>query len=102
MNPRTAYDRRDEIQILDVREQHEWDAGHIEGSHHMPMDKVPGKLDEIDRDRPVVAVCRSGRRSGKVANYLKRSGFSAENLTGGLEEWEAEGLPLVLSEEQAG
>lgn len=42
------------------------------------------------------------RWTGEVANYLKRSGFSAENLTGGLEKWEAEGLPLALSEEQAG
>lgn len=95
MKPRTAYDRRDEVQFLDVRELYEWDAGHIEGSTHVPMDKVPVRLDLLDRDRPIVTVCRSGRRSGDVADYLTRSGYSAENLIGGLQEWEAERLPLV-------
>ncbi|MEQ7127094.1 rhodanese-like domain-containing protein [Actinopolymorpha sp. B11F2] len=102
MDPRTAFDRREELQFLDVREKDEWDAGHIEGSAHIPMDSVPDRLDQIDRGRPVVAVCRSGRRSGLVAAYLSRAGFTVHNMTGGLEQWEAEGLPLTGRRTQAG
>lgn len=94
MDPRTTYDHRGEVQILDVREPEEWTAGHIEGAVHIPMNQVPARLDEVDRERPVVAVCRSGRRSGEVAKYLSRMGISAENMPGGMERWADEGLPL--------
>lgn len=102
MDPRTAFDRRQEVQFLDVREDDEWDAGHIEDAAHIPMDGVPDRLDQIDRDRPVVAVCRSGHRSGLVAAYLSRAGFTVHNMTGGLEQWEAQGLPLVGRRTQTG
>lgn len=94
MDPRTAYDRRSELQILDVREPEEWAAGHIHGSVHIPMRQVPARLDEIDRNRPVVAVCRSGHRSDHVAEYLRGLGIPAENMVGGLQRWAKDGLPL--------
>ena len=64
MDPRTTYARRDEVQLVD---------------------NVPDRLDQIDRDRPVVTVCRSGRRSGQVAGYLNKAGFTADNMTGGFD-----------------
>lgn len=79
MNPRQVLDQRDDVQILDVRETDEWAGGHIEGAHHIPMNDVPARLAEIDRDRLVVTVCRSGSRSGQVAAYLAQSGFTAHN-----------------------
>jgi rhodanese-related sulfurtransferase len=94
MDPRTTYERRNEVQILDVREADEWASGHIDGAVHIPMNEVPERLDEVDRDRPVVAVCHSGRRSGEVARYLNGVGITAENMPGGMEQWAAEGLPV--------
>ena len=94
MDPRTTYDRTSELQILDVREPDEWAAGHIPDAMHIPMNQVPERLDELDTDRLVVAVCHSGRRSGEVANYLSRLGLSAENMPGGMVEWAAQGLPV--------
>lgn len=88
-------ERRDEVQVLDVRQPEEWAAGRIEGATLIPMSDVADRLEQIARDRTVVVVCRSGRRSGKVAKYLARSGFSADNLDGGLDRWDAEGLPLT-------
>lgn len=95
MTPREAHEQRTDIQIVDVRNPDEWDAGHIEGADHVPMDQVRSRQDEIATDRTVVAVCRSGARSGDVAAALRRAGYDAENLEGGLQAWSRAGLPLV-------
>ncbi len=94
MDPRTTYDRRGELQILDVREPDEWAAGHIPDAMHIPMNEVPERIGELDVDRLVVAVCHSGRRSGEVAIYLSRLGISAENMPGGMVQWADQGLPV--------
>lgn len=95
MKPRQVHEARDDIQILDVRKPYEWHAGHIEGSRHIPMDQLQQRQEEIAQDRTVVCVCRSGARSGRVANALSRAGYRAANMDGGLEAWSAAGLPLV-------
>lgn len=94
MNPRQVLAQKDGLQIVDVREPDEWAGGHIEGAHHIPMNDVPARLAEIDRDRPVVTVCRSGARSGQVASYLTRAGFTAHNMDGGMSTWQRQGLPV--------
>ena len=81
--------------LLDVREQDEWDAGHVEGSQHIPIGELLGRLPEIPTDREVVVVCRVGSRSAQVAAYLGQQGFNMVNLTGGLEAWVDAGRPLV-------
>ena len=95
MDPTTAYERREELVFLDVREVDEWKAGHIEGSLHIPMGELAARQDEIPRDRPIVAVCRTGRRSDAVTHALVRAGYDAENLVGGVAEWTGVGLHLV-------
>src|SRR5215213_8685601 len=65
---------RDGLQILDVREQSEWDAGHIPGSVHRPYHDVDAVPDAIDADRPVAVVCGSGQRAAVAASLLKRHG----------------------------
>lgn len=95
MKPSETHERRDDVQILDVREADEWTAGHIEDAHHLPMDQVPARRDEIATDRTVVTVCRSGSRSGEVADELRSAGYDAQNMDGGLQAWSSEGLPLV-------
>jgi rhodanese-related sulfurtransferase len=96
---RDVYDTKDSAQILDVREPYEWEAGHVEGSVHLPLAQVMsgGEQDRVSRDRPVLVICRSGNRSELAALMLQARGIDATNVEGGLEEWEREGLPLVDS-----
>jgi rhodanese-related sulfurtransferase len=90
--------RRGEIQIVDVREPYEWEAGRIDGSVHLPLnDLMAGGGSDLDPGRPVAVVCRSGNRSELGALMLQARGFDAHNLLGGLEAWDREGRPLVTS-----
>ena len=80
--------------VLDVREQDEWDAGHIAGATHIPLGELPSRLDELP-DEDLLVVCRSGGRSMRASAWLNHTGFTARNLTGGLRAWTAAGLPLT-------
>lgn len=102
MDPTTAHERRDELVFLDVREEDEWEAGHIDGSLHIPMGELGERQDELPADRPIVAVCRSGNRSAAVTEALKRAGYDVENLVGGVAEWDGVGLDLVDDEGNPG
>jgi len=93
--PQDVSKRRSEFHLLDVREQDEWDAGHIEGAQHIPLGQLGERLLDVPRDRSVVAVCRSGSRSDRAAKGLRASGYQAENLDGGVTAWSRAGLPLV-------
>jgi rhodanese-related sulfurtransferase len=100
---RAVRQRRDEVQILDVREDWEWNAGHIEGSTHIPLNELlAGRMEDLDQARPVVAVCKTGNRSEVAALMLRARGFEAHNLEGGVEDWEGEGFPLVTDGGDAG
>ena len=81
--------------LLDVREDDEWQAGHIEGAQHIPLGELGERIGELPKDRPIVAVCRSGSRSGAAVRGLKQLGYDAENLDGGVTAWTRAGLPLV-------
>ena len=81
--------------LLDVREQHEWDAGHAPQARHLAMSELAGRISEIPTDVPVVCVCHGGGRSGAVSEALHRGGYNALNLRGGMVAWEAAGLPVV-------
>ena len=95
MDPRQVLDRLTELQLIDVREPEEWEAGRIERARHIPMGQLDGRLDEIDKSRPVVAVCRSGGRSDRVAEALRARGYDAASLDGGMQAWEEAGLPFA-------
>ncbi|MGY3126552.1 rhodanese-related sulfurtransferase [Agrococcus sp. UYP33] len=81
--------------IVDVREQHEWDAGHAVDAIHIPMSEVVARLDEVPDGAAVI--CRSGARSGQVVAYLAQQGRDAANVAGGTLQWAAEGRPMVGS-----
>lgn len=102
MEPTEVHDIHDEIQILDVREPYEWEAGHIEGADHIPMGELAARQEEIAKDRKVVCVCRSGARSGQVADALVRAGYDAENMVGGMQAWSRADLPFVASDGSPG
>ena len=84
-----------DVMILDVREQDEWDAGHIPGAVFMPMGQVPDRLSEIPKDKTVIVQCRSGNRSSQVTDFLAQQGFTnVHNMAGGLNAWQSAGLPV--------
>ena len=83
-----------EIELVDVREQYEWDEGRIAGAKHIELERVAGRADELPRDRPIVFVCRLGARSGMVTEAFRSAGWDAYNVTGGISLWAERGLPL--------
>lgn len=85
---------RGDAVALDVREPHEWEQGHVEGSLHIPMRELAARRSELP-DGPIVVVCRSGNRSGVVAHALRGAGHDAHNLDGGLKGWRRDGFPLA-------
>lgn len=102
VDPKRAESLRDEALLLDVREQAEWDAGHIDGALHVPMGDLATRRDELPTDQLIVCVCRSGQRSAVVTNALVNAGYEAENLDGGMYAWVEAGLPVVTDGEQPG
>jgi len=85
---------RDGAQLVDVRQDGEYEAGRIEGALHIELDRLPSEAPAIDRDRPVVFYCRSGSRSALATQAFRAAGYDAHNLTGGLLAWKQRGLPL--------
>lgn len=83
-----------EIQLVDVRQRYEHEAGCIAGDRLVELGELGARAQEIDRAEPVVFYCRSGARSGMATQAFRQAGFDAYNMTGGLLEWEASGLPL--------
>ena len=74
--------------LLDVREPWEYATCRLDASQSMPMNTVPGRLDEIDLERPIVCICHHGARSMQVAAFLaSRGGADVHNLTGGVAAW---------------
>jgi rhodanese-related sulfurtransferase len=81
--------------LLDVREQHEWDAGHAPQARHLAMSELSQRIAEVPNDVPVICVCHGGGRSSRVAMALHQAGYNALNLRGGMVAWDAAGLPVV-------
>ncbi|MEA2145432.1 MAG: hypothetical protein QOG59_1019 [Solirubrobacteraceae bacterium] len=84
----------DGIQLIDVRELDEYEAGRIAGGRLISLSELTGQAQTIDRERPVVFYCRSGARSAMATEAFRTAGFDAHNMTGGLLDWDAAGLPL--------
>lgn len=82
------------VQVLDVREQSEWDHAHIDGAVHIPLMEIPQRLDELPTGRTVV-VCKVGGRSAQAVAYLAHQGLDVVNLDGGMLEWAEAGRPMV-------
>ena len=83
-----------DIQLIDVRQAYEHEAGRIAGDRLIELMQLGAQADTIDRARPVVFYCRSGSRSAMASEAFRGAGFDAHNLAGGLVQWEAAGLPL--------
>ena len=94
LSPAELADRLDAVQLIDVREPDEWDAGRIGGARLVPLGELSAAAESIDRAVPAVFVCRSGTRSAMAAEAFAGAGYDAHNLAGGLQAWVAAGLPL--------
>ncbi len=102
MDATTAKEQQDQHVLLDVREQPEWDAGHIDGAVHIPMTELNDRQAEIPSDRPIVCVCRSGQRSAMVTQALVEAGYDAQNLDGGMLAWAEAKSPIVTDDGSPG
>jgi len=86
---------RDDVYLLDVREPWEYEEAHIPGVTLLPMGEVADNLDQVPTDKQVIVTCRSGNRSGQVAQYLRENGFdNISNMSGGIVDWQAAGYPV--------
>ena len=88
----------DNAVLLDVREDEEWAAGHIEGARHVPMFRVPQHVayaEDLRPDVPIVVVCKMGGRSAQVTAWLTQQGYDALNLDGGMLAWASAGRPMI-------
>ncbi|MFC8453408.1 rhodanese-like domain-containing protein [Kitasatospora sp. NPDC057223] len=80
--------------LLDVREQDEWDAGHVDGALHIPIGEVVARIGELPGG-PLYVICRVGGRSAQVVQYLVQQGHEAVNVDGGMLSWDGAGRPMV-------
>jgi rhodanese-related sulfurtransferase len=85
---------RGELQLIDVREPSEASGARVKGTRHIPLAQLPAKLGELDRDRPVASLCRSGRHSAIATRAAAKAGLDTANVKGGVIAWERAGLPL--------
>ena len=81
--------------LVDVREPHEWRAGHARGARHIPLDQLPASLDSLPRSAPIYLICATGNRSRTAAAFLHKQGFAKPvNVRGGTVAWHRAGLPI--------
>jgi rhodanese-related sulfurtransferase len=82
---------RSGAQLIDVRENSEWQAGHAPQAVHIPTSQVQSRLNRIKKNKEIVVVCRSGNRSRAVTSHLRKQGYEAWTLSGGMRAWQNAG-----------
>lgn len=87
-----------EAVLLDVRENVEWQRGHVPGALHIPMGEVPTRLGEIDVDAQLYVICHVGGRSMRVAQFLQHNGYQPVNVSGGMLAWASAGRPVITDD----
>ena len=84
------------VTLIDVRNDSEWSAGHIDGAIHIPLGRLSERIDDVPRHKPIVMQCAGGVRSMIGASVLKTNGVDRViNLTGGFGAWTKAGLPVT-------
>jgi rhodanese-related sulfurtransferase len=84
----------EDVQVIDVREPYEWEAGRIPGTRHLELERLSSQAATIDKDKPVVFHCRAGVRSLMAARAFRSAGYAAYSLRGGIEAWHNQGHAL--------
>jgi hydroxyacylglutathione hydrolase len=89
-------DRNEEMLILDVRRDEEWEKGHIERAEHIYVGQLEKNLDKLPRSCPIVVYCDSSRRSNIAASILKKNGYNeVYNVLGSMTAWKNAGYEIV-------
>lgn len=91
---REKIDSKQTCLVLDVRQPHEFQSGHISGAKLIPLSELPGRMSQISKSQPIIVVCLSGSRSVHAARMLLNAGYDVENLRGGMMSWQASGFPV--------
>ena len=81
-------------QVVDVRRDDEFAAGHVSGAVHLPLHLLPARVDELPTSSPWLAICRSGGRSMQATAFLRSRGLVVRNVAGGMVAWLDAGLPI--------
>jgi rhodanese-related sulfurtransferase len=81
--------------FVDVREPYEREAGYIDGTRHIELERLASQADQIDSSAPVVFHCRLGVRSAMAASAFRSAGFEAYTMGGGIQAWVDAGLPIA-------
>ena len=88
---KTRLDNGEQLVLLDVREQWEFDLAKLNGSTLIPLGTLPNSIGNLNRDSEIIAICHHGMRSADATNFLIQQGFSnVKNLVGGIDAWSAQ------------
>ncbi|MBI1853182.1 MAG: MBL fold metallo-hydrolase [Planctomycetes bacterium] len=86
------------LRVIDVRETHEWQAGHVDGATHVPLGRLAERLSEIDRKTPLAVMCASGNRSITAVSFLRAKGITnVQNAIGGFVAWKESQKPVSMA-----
>lgn len=85
---------RGELELIDVREPYEWEAGRIAGARHIELERLASQAHSLPRDTPVLFQCRLGARSAMATQAFRAAGYDAYNMEGGIAAWVERGLPI--------
>lgn len=96
VNVAQAYEmyQQDDVFVLDVRTQQEWDEYHAPNTTLIPLDQLQARINEVPKDKEILIVCRSGNRSQEARDILLAAGYNATSMSGGLLDWRANGYPV--------
>lgn len=82
--------------VVDVREDHEFEAGHVPNAHHIPLNTVPDRVADLPKGEQIWLICQGGVRSMKAADYLEAQGFDVVSVAGGTGAWMSAGKEVSL------
>ncbi len=89
----------EEPTLIDVREDDEYQDGHVAGAANIPLSTIPDRVDDVSGDRPVLVICAVGGRSARAVEFLRARGIDATNVAGGTKGWIESGRPVVTGSE---
>ena len=89
-------EKGEKLNLIDVREEEEVLQGMIPEAKHIPMGEIPDSLDQLDKQKEYIFICRSGRRSENVCRYLQEQGYKVRNMIGGMLAWSGEVKPKKI------
>lgn len=89
-------EKNEDLFLLDVREQHEYENAHIEGVTLIPLGELPSRHAELDKNKPILCICAGGVRSERASQFLVSEGFQdVTNMAEGMKGWMSRGLPVA-------